>query len=180
MKQIILFSIGLLILISCKSEDPKPQIIRISFSNGKIFCQGKHIYSSDKKDTVRTGSWNFYYPNGQKEISSEYNEDGEIIRYKSYSFEGILIESYTKKDELESYSTYYDSGSIKIESIIQTKSIGEDETEEKAFVKEYYPNNKIYQEYQQIDGIRDGITKIWDAEGNLVLSVKYVNGIIHK
>ena len=167
MKQIIWFSIALFILISCKSETTKPQSITILFTNGKLFCQGNHIYSQNKKDTVRIGPWNFYYPDGQLEIFAEYDEDGEILSYNHYSVNGVLILSYSKKDELQMYSKFYESGNIKSETVIQSTNVDEDKTEKKSFTKEYYPNGKIMRESQQIDGLNEGVVKIWDMDEKL-------------
>ncbi len=177
---ISIFVLISIVLFSCNQDNPKPRNVRVLFSNGIVYCEGNHVYSSDKGDTIRIGIWKFYYPDGQLESEREYDKDGKGIRYNGYSEKGVLLDSYALKDNLEIYSEFYDSGILKRETIVQTNSIDEDNTEQIEYVKEFYSNGHPMEEYQRIDGELEGAVKKWDLSGNLVLETNYRKGLIQQ
>ena len=168
-----------LFFISCQRESPGPKIVLIHYSNGNLFCEGSHIYSSQKKDSIRVGIWKFYFPNGQLEGEEEYDETGTLIRSNLYSPSGVLIASGSIKEGLMFTSDFYDSGMLKRETVTRIES-DEDKSNGPVHYKDYYPNGHLMEELQTIDGEYDGPMKRWDENGNLVLEVNFHKGLVQK
>jgi len=175
----IVFVVSLL-LVACKTEDNHTaQYVRVLFSNGKVFGEGNQLYSTVKKDTIKIGIWKIYYPNGQLRDETELDNEGEVIRYNSYSDVGVLIATGSRKDNLWFDSEFFDSGTLKREKITHTNYY-EDKKEDTVYIKEYYSSGRLMEESRYLNDELDGIRKMWDMSGNIVLDCTYNRGQIQK
>jgi antitoxin component YwqK of YwqJK toxin-antitoxin module len=107
----------------------------------------------------------------------EYDEQGELVNYNNYSDSGTLIYTFTKKDNLSLVTEFFDNGKLKSETVTET-TMEDDAEVETSHIKDYYQNGGLRQESSTIDGELDGLKKVWDEKGNLVLQVKYRRGLI--
>jgi len=167
----------LLVYPACSPDKTQLRHVRVSYSNGSLFCEGYHQVSSKSKDSVRVGLWRFYYPDSTLEWQLEYDEHGELVSRNDYSDSGTLIYSGTTKDNLSLVTEFFDNGKLKSETVTETTK--EDEAEvETSHIKDYYQTGGVRQESTTIDGELEGVKKAWDRKGNLVLQVNYRRGLI--
>lgn len=179
----ILFGI-LILFCGCKNNQKTykdKQKVIVKYNNGKVFCNG--INSLNKKNGLplkRVGIWKFYSPNGTLLSFQQYDKDGELINCRNYNIEGALENSgvYTKNTQNAFY--YFEDGKIQIEWVarIETKEGEGGEETTYGTKKTYYKNSQLAEQCSYIDDERNGITNVWDVNGNLVLSVEYKNGFI--
>lgn len=182
---LILLIIAIISFCGCNNNSSKleeQKRVFIKYKNGLTFCEGIHsVLKKSGLPKKRIGIWRFYYPDGKLFDIFEYDDNGELINWKTYNGDGILIYSEADTDNFTNVIYYYDNGKIKTESISQviTKSRGEDEYEiTHGTQKWYFPNGQLHEQQYLEDGILEGVASIWDTSGNLVLSIKYKNGFI--
>ena len=186
-----LFLISIILLItSCNSiKEIDNKEIKVLYNNGNLYCKGnRRIYKKGtKKFENRIGLWNFYYPDKTLELQIEYDHEGDIVNYKTYSQDCkiLILYTYTELDEnvVVNEKYFYDTGELEIE-ILHTVETGIDEDEqdyeiELKTIKEYYKNGNILEQTEYEDGIRI-YKKRWDKYGKLILKLEYKKGLINQ
>jgi antitoxin component YwqK of YwqJK toxin-antitoxin module len=107
----------------------------------------------------------------------EYDEQGELISYNFYSDSGVLALSGSTKEKQSFETEFYDNGKLKTETVSETSKEADSEVEV-SNIREYYQDGHLWRESRKEDGVLDGVMKVWDKKGNLVLRVQYSNGLI--
>jgi antitoxin component YwqK of YwqJK toxin-antitoxin module len=154
------------------------------------------LISFSQTDVDPNGYNIFYYENGQ--VSSEGNmRDGKPDGYwKTYYENGIIKSEGNRKNfELDSVWTFYsDSGKVAVQiSYLLGKKNGirrtyhEEEIVEENFVDDvkqgftyyYYPDGKLWKEMNFIDGLEEGIGRVFAKnDGRVIQLIYYKKGYI--
>jgi len=154
------------------------------------------LISFSQTDVDPNGYNIFYYENGQ--VSSEGNmRDGKPDGYwKTYYENGIIKSEGNRKNfELDSVWTFYsDSGKVAVQiSYLLGKKNGirrtyhEEEIVEENFVDDvkqgftyyYYPDGKLWKEMNFIDGLEEGIGRVFSKnDGRVIQLIYYKKGYI--
>lgn len=124
-------------------------------------------YAQDKGVDGRTV---FYHPNG--EIASEgIMREGKPDGYwKTYNDKGILVSEGNRKDFiLDSIWRFYSDSGFLITEIQYEGGL-------KNGIRRTYHNNEVLEE-RFIQDIKQGLSKLYDAEGRLLKTIPYVNGL---
>lgn len=186
-----LFLISILLLISsCNSiKEIENKEIKIFYNNGNLYCKGsRRIYKKrGKKIENRIGIWKSYYPDKTIESQIAYSNEGDIISYKKYSQDSIILISYTYTELNENViineSYYYETGELEKEIIYKYLSEIDEEGYEYNIEletrKEYYKNGTIFEQTEYEDDIII-YKKRWDKNSNLILELEYKNGLINE
>lgn len=148
--------------------------VKFYYENGKISSEG--FMRNGKPDKY----WKSYYPDGTLKSEGNrrffmldstwvfYNEKGDtskIINYKNDKKHGYFI----------TYEWKYDSIKGKIGGMVSKELYLEDK---KQGVSYYYKNGKIQKEVYYKDGKKDGISREYDENGNVITLVEYKNDFI--
>lgn len=178
--RITLIGISILIITSsCLRKEYEPEIIRLEFRNGSLFCEGQHrVYRSLlSKEKNRIGIWKFYHPSGQLSSIGEYDKKGEIINRKNYNWDGQLINTELYNEESWIVTDYYLTGQVESETITTFRDDGDEIYYYDKFTK-YFENGQIYSQKHYIDNVPNGKAKIWNEDGDLILEYDYENGLV--
>ncbi|MDO9260840.1 MAG: hypothetical protein Q7U08_02725 [Flavobacteriaceae bacterium] len=187
-KQLLIISIFFMFVMcneNSKIENEREtQKIVVKYNNGNIYCEGTYLVDKEVKTPLYfIGIWKYYYPNGNLSSVSELDDTGEWISHKSYRLNGILKSASITKDNISYSSFFNEDGKLQSETItrVETEINSEGEDEQKTTFKTnklYYDNNQLKREWYEVDDEYNGLDKMWDEKGNLILSVEYKNGFI--
>lgn len=120
------------------------------FENGNQRSKGFHEVAGRRK--LRTGRWTTFYENGDKESEGEYMKNEKIGRWQEWYANGNLRED-----------AFYESGYLQ------------------GPFKNYHENGGLrtegqYKGMRKKQGLRSGIWKHYDVNGELVLTEEWANG----
>ena len=166
-------------LSSCFGSDYKksePENFRLNYINGNKYCEGTYlVYTKGEKiRKYKDGIWKFYTLDGNPDKIEEYDFD-DLKSYKEFNEMGKIIVSKIISDKTTTFSRFYENGNIKFESITEFETEEDSETDEDGthyYETEYsYKTIKTYHKNGQLKSLQniEGITKIWDNLGNLIL-----------
>lgn len=170
---IFLFVIFSLKLIS-QQKNISDGYVKFYYENGTVSSEG--FMKNGKPD----GYWKTYYPNGKLKSEGNrkffmldsswvfYNEKGDtaqIINYKNDKKHGYWITYEWKYDSIKGKT----GGMISKELYIEDKKQG---------LSYYYKNGKLQKEIYFKDGKKDGISREYDENGNIVAIIEYKNDFI--
>lgn len=152
------------------SPSDKPGMVNVSMSDNT----GKNVLTGIYINGKREGSWVEYYTNGliksvttyvgglKEGLFAEFSETGQTIRrclyhldqregeYREFNYSTIKEERFYKAGKLE--------GAVKI----------------------YYPDGKIMEEGVYLNGLRDGVSRWYDQQGNISIEYEYKDGQLIK
>ena len=118
---------------------------------------GNYIEQSEWRDGVRHGVSTLYYSNGNAKAEGRFFKGARAGAFTEYNNRGQLIRHFTFPRDGRSttgvYTDFYQNESHSVEACIKT--------------------NGVYR-----DGVRDGVWKHYDKEGNLILTETYSHGAL--
>ncbi|NME68418.1 toxin-antitoxin system YwqK family antitoxin [Flammeovirga aprica] len=127
------------------------------------------IVKSYYKDGVLHGTFQEFYENGQPHFIAHYKNGSQEGAYTSYYVEGMKkTEAQFKNNEMvDVMKKYYQSGELQIKNDIK-----------KGTWKEFYPTGEKKSVSQMSGEKKNGLTEVFDIEGNLVQKGTYKEGVI--
>ena len=133
-------------------------------------------YSTENSVEPKIISRELYLNDKKEGISYYYHQDGSIkqeIPFKKGMREGQARE-YDTKGKLITLIDYRNNYIISRERINRLDSKGQ----KQGTWKEFYKNGKLYKEISYKDNELDGYYREYNPEGALVLSLKYIKGVL--
>ena len=177
--KVIVISFICLLFSCCFSPNYKKSELEkytLNYKNGNKYCEGTYLVykKGEKTKKYKNGIWKFYTIEGNPEKIEEYDFD-DLINYKEFNEKGKIIVSKIISDKTTTFSRFYENGNIKYESVTEYETDEDYEVDEDGthyYNTEYsYKTIKTYHKNGQLKSLRndEGITKIWDNLGNLIL-----------
>jgi antitoxin component YwqK of YwqJK toxin-antitoxin module len=150
-------------------KEPYPdndRLVRVSVygANGNVLQQGDYF------DGVRTGVWTEYHPNGLVKLVTGYvngvmqgqqlelDNRGQLLARSTF-YHGLLHGEYVKynRTRIKEKKTYVNG---KLNGLTEI----------------FYANGVLMEQSNYIDGLRDGIAKWYDQQGNVTIEYVYEKG----
>ncbi|MBB3697601.1 hypothetical protein KMW28_05405 [Flammeovirga yaeyamensis] len=127
------------------------------------------IVKSNYKDGELNGDFYEFFENGRVHFKAKYKNGLKQGEYVSFYVEGAKkTVAHFKQDKMVgTMKKFFPNGTVQIEHNIS-----------KNYWKEYYPSGKLMNESEMLGEVRNGVTKVYDQEGNLKQKGTYKEGKI--
>ncbi len=128
------------------------------------------------KDGVREGKWTFWSKEGNRVGEGEFREGEQVGAWTKWDDKGRVIREgvFEGGREVRYTETEWDEQGRKVKQ--ETVAHSGDEKSEEVVEWGWHENGKMMGEKRTRNGVRHGEWKLWDENGQLMMSATFTNG----
>jgi len=137
----------------------------------KVDSAGRKIYDGHFKDNIPSGTFTYYYPEGDIKAVSVFSEDGKSAKTTTYfrggkkNAEGVFLNE--KREGLWRFFSEFDEALVSEEFYIEGKKNG--------VAKTFFPGKGVLEVITWKNGIREGLWEQYFDDGTIKLRCSYKN-----